>query len=666
MPPQQNFLKLSAVQERNLLEQVMRHRDEALEARADFPLRHAERYRRYLADPTLRPPGPWPEAVRLFVPTTRSVLERLHAEVWQALFANPRQVQAVPFGDEDAPAAELITRFMAWALASTVDWPRLTSSLLLDALLDSVGVCKVMAWEPPWPAPSSDVRRFLRRQVRMDALDLGMLLVAPDAEGLQYPECRFVAQEFFLTSDDLLRMRARGFDTPAYDQLGDSQVLTDRKRVELEREGERVVEFRPESIPFLESYERFAMEDDGLDEDVIVSVFPDAQIQGTSHNTSENHGRIAGVRRLRDVFPQDDRPRRPFFAVTFWSQSRQWRGLNVPDRLESMQDLINRLHEQLVNYGDVAMLPFVFVNTFLTGELPDLRTVRPGATVPIDDVSGVQFAPTRSLNRHFAEQIALMQANVERDTQVTDFNLGRQGQSSTAPRTAAATLALLGESRKSYGMLVRGAAHQFGQLLSFSFRLWQDILPDDTYVNVGEPTSGVEAAEPSSQVWDRLFARQEAAASRSTPPRLVALPISREALSGFYDIRIEVNPEEQFDRQVVLSLTQLTAPAIQDYPLGMRLMLKRLWTLFDQRGFEEIYPEEVALLQTQVRFMAIQAQLAAFEQQLRQVQQAEAQQQLQRLQAGAQQYQDTGQLDPAFVHAVRTMVTQNGAQTGEE
>lgn len=56
---QYNFLKLSATQERNLTAQVIEHRDEALVARADFPIRHAERYRRYLADPTLRPPGPW-------------------------------------------------------------------------------------------------------------------------------------------------------------------------------------------------------------------------------------------------------------------------------------------------------------------------------------------------------------------------------------------------------------------------------------------------------------------------------------------------------------------------------------------------------------------------------------------------------------------------------
>ncbi len=625
---QYDFLKLSDGQEQRLAIQIQEHRDEALFARADFPIRHAERYRRFLADPTLRPPGPWPESARLFLPTTRAVLERLQDETWQALFANMLQVRAVPFGDEDVPGAHYASVFLRWTLEQTMTWQQIAADLIFDALLDAVGVAKVSAWTPPWPQPTQDPRRFLRRISRIDALDLGMLLVAPDAEGLQYPECRFVSQEFFLSEDDLFRMEKAGFDVPKYDGLGDSQRPTERKRIEMEREGERVIEFRPESIPFVESYERFTLEKDIGDEDVIVSWFPDAQVAGTSHNTESNHGRIAGVRRLIDVFPQDDRPRRPFFPITFWGQPRQWRGLSIPDRLESMQDVINRLHEQLINYGEVSMLPFVFVNTFLTGELPDLRTVRPGSTVPIDDISGVQFAPTRSLNRHFAEQIDMMQAHVERDSQVTDFHL--RGQNPAGQKTATQTMAFLAESKKTYGSMVRKAALQFSALLSFHFRLWQEILPDDTYAQI--KPYGAEGE--SSTLWDRLFAPQPATdTGRPLREMHTAMPISREKLSGFYDVQIDVNPEEQFDRQVLLSLFQVTAPAVQDYPLGTRTMLKQLWTAFDQRGFDAIYPEEFALLQTQQRMMAIQVQLATFEEQLRQLDQAVAQQQMQQMQA---------------------------------
>ena len=647
-------MKLGDIQESNMLAQVIKHRDESLRSRGDFEVRHAERLLRFLADTTMRPPGPWPGAARLFVPQTRQVLERLQGEIWQALFGNILNIRAVPFGDEDIQGAERATRFLRWTLEKTLEWQQITADLIFDALLDSVGVAKISSWEPPWPSLPGP--RFLRRQVKIDALDLGMLLVAPDAEGLQYPECRFVAQEFFLTEDDLVRLKRLGFDTPDADQLGSSQQPTERKLIELEREGERVVEFRPESIPFVESYERFTLDDDVGEEDIIVSWFPDAQISGTSHNTDANHGRIAGVRRLIDVYPQDDRPRRPFFPVTFWRQPRQWRGLNVPDRLESMQDVINRLHEQLINYGEVSMLPYVFVNAYLTGEIPDLRSVKPGSTVPVDDISGVQFAPTRSLNRHFGEQIERVNAHIERDAQVVDFQLRGQGQS--LPRTASATTQVLGEIRKTYAFLVRGSAKQFTNMLAFHFRLWQEILPDDTYAQVSPAASSFAQASSSetSMLWNRLFAPPLPGSSvRQVEELHTALPISRESLSGFYDVAIDVNPEEQVERQIFLSLYQVTAPAIQDYPLGHREMLKRLWTVFDQKGFDQIYPEELALLKTQQSMMAIQVQLATFEAQLAQMEQAQAQQQLGNLERDAQEFQATGKVSPELEQLAQTM-----------
>lgn len=646
------MVRLSDHQVVELTQLCIKHRDEALSSRGDFHLRHSERYRRFLADPLLRPPGPWPESPKLFMPTTREILERLHSELWQGQFSSLDNLVMKPFRDEDMMNAELATRFLRWTLESTISWSHVSAALIFDALLDSVGVAKVMVYDAPWKPPSEDARRFLARTVEIDPLDLGMLLVAPDAEGLQYPKARFIAQEFFLSADDLLHMERRGFDVPDYDELGYSQQMTERKRVELEREGERVVEFRPDSIPFVESYERFTIDDE--DEDVIVSWFPDAQVSGSS----VDHGRLAAVRRLSEVFPQDDRPRRPYFDITVWPQPRQWKGLNVPDRLESSQDLENRLHEQLVNYGDVSMLPFIFANTFLTGELPDLRTVRPGSTVPIDDLSGVQFAPTRSLNRHFAEQIQMIRAHIERDTSVSDFNLGRSSSQPNTSRTATMGIAILGEARKSYSMLMRHQSVQFENLLNFYFRLWQSIIPDNTHVQIFQPA---REQQPGETIFDRLFSQSSMdAAGKPRSPDYVALPISSDNLSGFFDAKLSVNPEEQFDRQVMLQLFQLTAPLIQDYPLGTRTMLKRLWGTFSQKGFDEIYPEEVALLQTKIRMDAAQVQLATFEQQLAQIHQQEAQQQLAALTQQSQQVLDSGKLTPEFLQSIQGLQTQNG------
>jgi hypothetical protein len=255
----------------------------------------------------------------------------------------------------------------------------------------------------------------------------------------------------------------------------------------------------------------------------------------------------------------------------------------------------------------------------------------------------------------------MIRAHAERDMSTSDFNMGRSSSQPNMPRTAGATFAILGESKKSYSMLVKHQSVQFEHLLSFYFRLWQSILPDNTYVGIFQPS---RQTQPDETIFDRLFSESSLDASgKPKAPTYVALPISADNLSGYFDARLSVNPEEQFDRQVMLQLFQLTAPLIADYPLGTRTMLKRLWGTFDQKGFDEIYPEEVALLQTKIRMDAAQVQLATFEQQLAQIHQQEAQSQLANLQQHSQQVLATGQLTPEFLQALHSLQGQNGQPT---
>lgn len=619
-PPNTRDVRLTTAQLDDLRTQVEQNRDEALDSRGDWPSRHSERYRRFLADPSLRPPGPWPDAPRLFISVTRYVLERLHAELWQTLFGLEDNIRLVPFGEEDVETADLAQRFMRWSLRKLVKWSVVSSSLLFDALLDSAGAAKVVAWTPPWRLPDT-ARRFFPRIARVDPLDLSTMLVPPDAEGFQYPDARYIGQEFYLRKDDLIRMRRQGYpNIPDPDEwMPYDQTPTERERAEIEREGTTPSHFHKDTYLFVESYERAVLDHrSGEEEDVIVSWFPYAQ---AGDGTTTRPARIVRVRRLIEVYPQDDRPRRPFFPITIWAQPRQWRGMNVPDRLESMQDLINRLHEQMVNYGDVSMLPYVFANVFLTGDLPDLRQVRPGSTVPIEDVNGVQFAPVRSLNRHFMEQIQMAFSNIERDTSVTDANLGRQSDRPNAPRTASATLAYLQESRKTFGGLARHAANQFGDLLTFYNRLWQEILPP-AFVAPLRRVADIEE-DDTRDLFGRLF-------GGDVRNRFVAMRVVRQQLSGIFDAELDINPEAPYERQTLISLAQLIMPSTANYAMGQRELLRRVWEAYEQHGFEQIWPEQVASIQTQTQILTQQVQLETLRAQLSQFAQ------LQQAQGGSQ------------------------------
>lgn len=612
-------VRLSTAALTDLRTQLIRNREEALSSRSAWPGHHAERYRRFLADPALRPPGPWPDAARLFISVTRYTLEKLHSDLWQTLFNLPQNIRLVPFGEEDVAKAQVATRFLHWTLRRVIDFQSVSSDLLFDALLDSAGIAKVVAYSPPWSLPAT-AERFFERIVRIDALDQGTLLIPPDATGLQYPEARYIGQEFHFRADDLIRLRRQGYDIPSHDHFRHAesdQTPTERQRVELERDGHSLYPYHPDTYLCVESYERFPLTAHGPETDLIISWFPSAQAQDGTHSAQ---GHIARIRRLTDVYPQDDRPRRPFFPVTIWPQPRQWRGMNVPDRIESMQDLVNRLHEQVVNYGEVSMLPYVFANTFLTGDLPDLRQVRPGSVVPIDDVNGVEFAPSRSLNRHFMEQIQLALGNVEKDTSVTDFSLGRQSDRPNAPRTATATLSLLQEGRKTFSMLSKHAANQFAHLLTFYQRLWQEVMPN----RFRAPTLPISQMEnPESQdILQRLFGGH-------TETRTIAETLTREQLSGLFDAEVEINPEAPYERQTLTYLAQLILPSTANYARGQRELLRRVWEGFDQKGFEQIWPRELADTQTNVQLLTLQIQTEQLRMQLQQMQAAQMQVQAQ-------------------------------------
>jgi hypothetical protein len=632
VPPVED-VKLSTAQLSALRKQVIEHRDEALSERGDWPERHAERYRRFMADPSLRPEGPWPGSPKLFVPVTRSVHEKLQSEIWATLFGSDDFLRLDPFGEEDVDNAELATRFLRWSLNSLVDqgwWASESMAAIFDCLMDSAAVCKVVAWTPPWTMPN-EARQYFRRIVRIDTVDLSTMLVPPDATGFQYPKARYLGQEFFQRKDDLRRFKRMGYDTPDLDNFkGEDVQPTERQKAEGEREGQTIPFAHKDVYRFVEQYERFVLDSrTRLEEDVIVSYYPDAEAGDGTHSAM---GRIARVRRMLDVFPQDDRPRRPYFDITVWPQPRQWKGMNVPDRLEVMQDLTNRLHEQLINYGEVSILPYVFANTFLTGDLPDLRQVRPGSTVPIDDNNGVQFVPTRSLNRHFAEQISMALANIERDSSVTDFNQGRQPDRPNVPRTASATMALLQESRKAFGAMARHAAIQFQRLLSFYFRTWQAVLPE-TFVAPVLSAQRVENPERRDAL-ARLF-------GGDLTGRYVARRVNLTELSGLYDAKLEISPEATFDRQVLVALAQMILPELQDYPAGKRELLMRIWKAHNQTGFDAIWPEQIANVNTQIALMAKDLQLSALKAQLGA--QAQAQEQAQQQAAQQQAMQQSTQ-----------------------
>lgn len=612
--PEREPLNLSWEQKQRLAKLLRHYYDEGMRGHDERESDRAYRYRRYLADPSLRNGlQPWPDAPRLFLPMTRSTIEALKTNLGAELFETMDKITCDAIGKDDEEAAKRAQKFFRWWLEDIVNIRLLNSDLMIDAMLDALSVVKVYPHKNTYPALHPDAVYF-DTECRMEAVDQGCLLIPPDATGLQFPESRYLGHRLWVHPDTLKEMESRGFEVPnlesllAYSAVSERDWTEDEKKwIEFERMGVDPQPDYPEpEIEVVEFYVLFALKEHESREFFVVHWMP--RVRGLRGVEGE-HGLIMRVVKLEDAIPQAgfNKPTWPFFPIRLWPQPRQLFGMDVPTRLESMQDVLNRQAEQMLHDGDISVLPFYFYNAALTGELPDLTQIKPGAGVPIDNSGQVYFPPRASNNRHYAEQMQFASLWAEKDSGVTAFTQGRSPDQPNAPRTLGGQQLLMDQSNRSFNEQTQLLADQWRPALTMAFSVWQSRLPESIRIPMPD-LDGIE---------ERLL-------DGTTAP-LVMQEIKHSDLSGLFDIRVRVDPEaflkQQRQLQLATSLDQILAPI---WPLGRRELWKQLWQLMKLKDFDKLWPEQVAVVQTQILIMQAQIQLVTLEGQLMAIEQAQA------------------------------------------
>lgn len=627
--PERQPVEFPADAKTRLARLLRRYYDEAGDSQEDQEQQRTYKYRRYLADPSLRAGlQPWPGAPQLFLPMTRSTIESLKTNLAAELFETIDKIEVKGVGKEDEPAAARAKLFFHWWLESIVNIRRLCSDVMLDALIDALAVVKCYPYTNPYPPLHEDAIHF-QTEARMESVDLSDMLIPPDAVGLQFPEARYLGHKMRIHPDTLLDMERRGFKVPDLDELTkenarslDEEEFTEdeRKWVAFSRMGiDPTPDFPDPNIEVVEWYILFAPKEGEQREFFVVHWMPNVRgMQGEEYK----NGLIMRVVRLEDAIPQHlfSRPTWPFFDLKVWPQPRQLYGMDVPTRLESLQDILNRQAEQMLNDGDISVLPFYFYTAALTGELPDLTEVRPGSGVPIDNAGQVFFPPRQSNNRHYAEQMTWTSHWAERDSNVTAFTQGRSSEQPNAPRTLGGQQLLLDASSRVFNEQTQLLADMWKPILMMAFAIWQNRLPESVKIPMPD-LQGIE---------ERLLDGTEAP--------MVMKEVRHSDLQGLFDIQIKIDPEAMIKQQRQLQLAgmldQIIAPI---WPLGRRELWKQLWALMKLQDFDRVWPEQVGVVQTQILIMQAELTMAQLEMQLAEVQQAQAMQAAQALLAALAQ-----------------------------
>lgn len=269
-------------------------------------------------------------------------------------------------------------------------------------------------------------------------------LIAPVKGGHEIAELPWVQHRLWMTEDDLRRKVLQGRfyqdsvermlnagpshgDQPAMDSTGYRQSQDQAEGVT----GQGPSNVRRTQFEILEDYRRYDIDGDGLDEEVIVWASPHLQ------------DAILGWDYLDNVYAHGRRPIRVarFFPVPF-----RFYGLPFAEMVKGIQDEINTIHNQRVDSGTIANLPFGFVRSSST--LPPIQQkLRPGEFIEIDNPQQDVLIPKFNVSPSFGSgEEAVLQQYFERLSGLTDLSFGRQPNRVGATRTARGTQTLLSEA----------------------------------------------------------------------------------------------------------------------------------------------------------------------------------------------------------------------------
>lgn len=225
---------------------------------------------------------------------------------------------------------------------------------------------------------------------------------------------------------------------------------------------------KPDEIELLDCYRKYDVDDDGYDEEVIVTV-PKA-----CPNI------ILRCVRLEEVFRHGLRPFVYFYfnpvADSIWS-------IGVPQILEGLQKEFDVIHNQRTDAGFIANTPFgVYVPA--AGFNPEKMAIEPGYMYPVEDVNAVKwYAPPHNPAWGFQEESGLW-ALTERRMKVNDLSMGRIGDTQGAARTAAGVQALTAQQATGFDIYIRRFQESFKLLCQQVLALYQQYMPKGKKVRI--------------------------------------------------------------------------------------------------------------------------------------------------------------------------------------
>lgn len=283
----------------------------------------------------------------------------------------------------------------------------------------------------------------------------------------------------FPTIDEVAKLQKSGF----YDLITKKDVKdlesTSRSKVNEQYKDQKDVfqgTLDPETTELVKShktvtrlicFDRFDIDGDGLDEDVIFWVIKETK-------------RVLKVRLLTEMFPTNP-PRRPLSSASMLPVKDRVIGIGLLEMMEGIHDAAKEIADQMIDAGTLASSPFFFYRA--TSSLnPEVMTLAPGDGVPMGDPKNdIHFPTINNQSQSFGfNMLTILSQMNERLTMVSDLQRGQipEGKSA-ALRTASGIQAVLAQGEARPERILRRFFNGLSEIYNQYHELNQRFLPDE-------------------------------------------------------------------------------------------------------------------------------------------------------------------------------------------
>ena len=531
---------LSKDDEQALADRVKTDNLAAISDRADWEGRLAEWDDAYYNRPGQKI-FPWPGCANFWVPLTMMGVETYKPRLTESIIGQSPPILVVPSKDADERRQALVEQYLNWQVQTQIpldslvpqaahlfihpglvvaktywkvtrhtrrmvrEFPLETS--LPDVLLALFGPNQPedfestgeLEWEGTVPAspqggPPLAVRlkmKFLEDAIQVlieqetvderPAVDLlePVDLIVPANGGDDLNALPWMQHRMFLSEDELRQRVALGrFDADVVNEMfrvgqpaNPDQPETDSHEVRQSQAAAEGVEadgassVKADLYEILEDYRRWDVNNDGVSEEIISWSCP-----------SKLPGRLLGWDYLDNVYAHG---RRPFRVGRFLPIPFRFYGIPLAEMIRGIQDEINTIRNQRVDYGTLQNLPFYFYRASATTP-PITQPTKPGAGIPVDNPrQDIMFPEWRGQAAFGSNEELMLRQDFERLSGLTDLSLGRQPNRVGATRTAKGTQTLLSEAGLRLKMALEGFQRFWIGVFSDILALDQEYLPPE-------------------------------------------------------------------------------------------------------------------------------------------------------------------------------------------